>query len=107
MSYLYDVFETQVIAQEALDFLALHAGYPAVNFNAETGEPATSNTKTKQWAVMAQRVTDGKWFFKRIKDEIRANYPQALIDAYMLIPHTEEVYADDWQASKQASDETT
>ena len=101
MSYLCDVFDTQEGAQEALSFLTLHAGYPAVNFNASTGEPATDNTKTTRWAVEAQRITDNKWYFKRIKDEIRAEYPQELLDAYMLIPHTEEAYQSDWHPSEE------
>lgn len=93
MSKLYDVFDTQALAQEALDFIANLGEFPRTKII-----KGVETITTSAWDVGRQRITDNKWYFSRVTDAIRADYPQEVLAAYMLIPHTEEAYSDDWEA---------
>ena len=93
MPKLMDVFETQELAQQALAFISSIGQFPTYQ-----DSPRGKNVlTTTAWDIEKQRITDKKWYFLRVNDEIRADFPQEVIDTYNTIPHTEEIFDSSWE----------
>ena len=95
----YYVWDTEVAAQAALDFINGTGWFPIVGRNAKTGLPAPDKQMTTKWADEVQERVDGKWCFPRVKEArldalgVPAEDRQAFLDAFN--PTIEE-YQNDW-----------
>ena len=91
------VFDTEATATAAELYIRQVGQMPITGVNAATGELMPNAAKTERWAIPAQRVTDGKWFFQRIPAHIRANIPQAVQDVFdSNYPHSIETFSPSW-----------
>lgn len=72
--YVFDT-EAEAIAAEA--YITQTGGLPWVGKRGGVSVPA--NQQTVRWATPEQRVTDGKWFFKRVKPKFLATADPAAV----------------------------
>jgi len=92
----YYVFNTEQEAIEAEAYISAVGNYPRTGNNAKTGTPEPDKQKAERWAIPKQRQ-DGKWIFQRIPEAIRAQYPQAVKDAFnATYPHVVEELTAEW-----------
>ena len=98
------VFDTQEIAEAALNHINSDPTYPITPDNGLTGKPEPpSVTKHLKWASAAeQRITDGKWYFSRIPKERRdALPPEAIAYFNTTFPHTIETWDSSWEPESE------
>jgi hypothetical protein len=99
MSNEYYVWDTEVQAQAALDYINGSGWFPIVGVNAATGEPQPDKQQTTSWASEVLERVDNKWCFPRIPEArldaigVPANDRQAFLDAFN--PSIEE-YDSNW-----------
>ena len=95
----YYVWDTEVAAQAALDFINGSGWFPLVGRNAGSGALEPDKQATTSWADAVRERVDGKWIFHRIPTEVLDHvgvlpeHRQAFLDAF--VPTVEE-YQDDW-----------
>lgn len=91
------VFDTETIAIDAENYICTVAGCPIVNKNALTGLPDPNVQKTESYAIPQQRITDGKWFFTRVPQYIREQYPPEVQEQFNYnYPHVIENFTYSW-----------
>jgi len=96
MSIEYYVFETELVANNALSYINGIAEYPWTGINAKTGVIAENKAETLTWDTPALRL-DGKWVFQRLPESIREQYPQSMHDLFNTnYPNTIETKQLDW-----------
>jgi hypothetical protein len=93
------VFDTEAGALAAEAQITSIGGLPRTGFNAKTGEVASDDkAKTTCWAIPWMRITDNKWVFLRLPENIRNQYPQETHDAFnVAFPYTLEEYQTNWR----------
>ena len=69
------VFNTLLEAENSLAYIDEAGGTPITGRNALTGELEPLKTKTETWAKIQQRITDNKYFFPRVSEDILSLYP--------------------------------
>ena len=95
----YYVWNTEIEAQAALDFINGTDWFPIVGRNAKTGELQPDKQMTTAWTDVVQERTDTKWCFPRVSATVMdavgvpAEDRQAFLDTFT--PVIEE-YQDDW-----------
>ena len=94
---LYYVFDDEQTAVGAEAYICQLGGVPVTGVNAATGELEPDAVKTERWAVPEQRLTDGKWVFPYVGDELVAQYPDNVRSYFAEnFPYVLEEPADDW-----------
>jgi len=66
MNKEYYVWDTQIMAQSALDFINNSGWFPIVGRNAKTGELQPDKQMTTLWQLSAEERLDTKWTVERI-----------------------------------------
>ncbi len=93
---IYNIFETENLANDSLEYIATIGQLPLVGINAKTGGSEPNKAKTERWAMPIKRA-DGKWCYPAIPDRILLNYPTENINEFKeLFPHTQEEYNPSW-----------
>ena len=94
---LYYVFDIEQRALDAEAYICKAGGVPFVGRNAKTGELQPNKTKTERWAIPQQRLSDGKWIFPVVPDELVARCDQSVISVFHeAYPHVKEEYDPTW-----------
>jgi len=94
---LHYVFDTEALANGAQEYICTVGSVPITGNNAKTGELEPTKAKTELWAIPFQRITDSKWVFPIIPPEVKAQYPQEVVDAFQTnFPNTEEEFDTSW-----------
>ncbi len=83
MNKEYYIWDTQVMAQSALDFINSVGWFPIVGKNTKTGELQPDKQLTITWQISAQERLDGKWIALKI--------PNSSLD-YVGVPEEERIY---------------
>ena len=95
----YYVWNTEVEAQMALDFINTTTWFPIISNNAGTGLPAPDKQQTISWSDNVLERIDGKWCFPRIPEgrldtlNVPASSRQAYLNAFS---PSIEVYQETW-----------
>ena len=62
-----------------------------------SGVRQPNKTKTERWAIPQQRLSDGKWIFPVVPDELVARCDQSVISVFHeAYPHVKEEYDPTW-----------
>lgn len=94
---LYYVFDDEQTALGAEAYITQVGGAPIVGRNFATGQPEPDKTKTERWAIPQQRVTDGKWVFPIVPQEIAEQYPPEVSAAFNTnYPNVKEEFDPLW-----------
>jgi hypothetical protein len=102
MSDLYYVFDDEQTAIDAEARICEIGNAPVTGVNAKTGQPAPDKCKTERWAVPQQRITDNKWVFPYVGDELAEQYPEEVRNAFNAdYPHIKEEYDSGWFPDKE------
>lgn len=80
------VAKDELTPDEVVEVDSVMRYYPVFGVNAATGQTVVNSGYTKAWASAEQRVTDGKWVFKKPDDAIMSG-----VAGYSLEP-----YSPDW-----------
>ena len=92
------ISDTEAAANSSLVYIASIAQYPRVSMSC-CGQEVPEKQKTECWAVAQQRITDGRWFYLKIPQNVldREGVTQEMVDQfYATFGCVDEEYDDSW-----------